>query len=59
MTAKQVIEEIQSLPPDEKAKVVDFVQQLNESQKIDSKKLDASADRVFDRYDGLFKKLAK
>ncbi|MHB8523032.1 MAG: hypothetical protein ACYDH9_20060 [Limisphaerales bacterium] len=66
MTARDVIEQIKTLPPEEKAVVMDFLRQLEGAADqppsvghVDRSKLESSAKQVFKRYDGLFRKLAK
>ena len=65
MTAAQVIEQIKTLPPQEKAAVVDFVQHLagsdlaQERTPADQANLEGASDKILDRYDNLFRKLAK
>jgi hypothetical protein len=66
VSAQEIIEQIKALPPDEKAAVADFVRHLDtpsastpEVSYIDQATVEANADKIFDRYDGLFRKLAK
>ena len=61
MSAAEIIEQIKALPPAEKAEVVDFVRHLEDgaSRKLDSETRQAAAERIFNRYDDLFKKLAQ
>jgi len=64
VSAQEIIEQIKALPPADKAVVADFVRQLDGSPTpkvsyIDQRTVEANADKIFDRYDGLFKKLAK
>ena len=61
MSAAEVIEQIKALPPEEKAQVLDFVLTIERktAEKLDSQTRDAAVERIFNRYDGLFKKLAQ
>ncbi len=63
MSASEVIEQIKALPPEEKMVVVEFVHQLEaaESKPVDTcrSELEAVAEKVFERYDPLFRKLAQ
>ena len=66
MSAQEVIEQIKALPPQERARVVDFMHRLeavseatDDTHHIDRTTLEVSAEQIFDRYDGLFQKLAK
>ena len=66
MSALEIIEQIKSLPPEEKAQVVSFIHEIEadptESSKrssVDRVMLEATAEKVFDRYDDLFRKLAQ
>ncbi|MFO1498701.1 MAG: hypothetical protein U1G07_09960 [Verrucomicrobiota bacterium] len=49
MTARAVIEQIKALPPEEQAKVIDFVEEIKAVQQIrtmDPQKFDESTKRV-------------
>ena len=66
VSATEIIEQIKALPPAEKARVVDFVHKLEafgeeavETRYVDRAALKDSAEQIFDRYDPLFRKLAK
>lgn len=66
MNALDVIEQIKALPPAEQAQVVDFVHKLRipamEEASVpsaDEEAFKTAAERVFDRYDELFRKLAQ
>ena len=63
MSASEVIEQIKALPPKEKRVVVEFVHQLEVSPaKLEGARrteLEVVAEKVFDRYDPLFRKLAQ
>lgn len=66
MSAQEIIEQIKALPAPERAAVADFVRHLEPGESalpkvsyIDPAKVEANADKMFDRYDELFRKLAK
>ena len=63
MTAIEVIDEIKALPPQEKAKVIDFVQQLESTQPrvrtLDPRSFVEAARSVFQRHDQLMHKLSQ
>jgi len=66
VSAAEIIEQIKALPPNEKAAVVNFVHQMNVSETrpegvryVDRQALEASAEKVFDQHDELFRKLAQ
>ena len=66
MSATEIIEQIKTLPPLEKAQVAEFFHGLEiageetvEHLHADRKNLETSAEQIFDRYDDLFRKLAK
>ena len=61
MSAAESIEQIKALPPSEKAEVVEFVRGLENgvAKTIDSSTREKATERIFDRYDDLFKKLAE
>jgi hypothetical protein len=64
VSAQEIIEQIKALPAPERAAVADFVRNLDSAalpnvSYIDPAKVEANADKMFDRYDELFQKLAK
>jgi hypothetical protein len=68
VSAQEIIEQIKALPPEEKAKVAEFVHVLERAELkessgdvhyVDRATLESSAEQIFDRYDDLFRKLAK
>lgn len=66
MSALEVIEQIKALPPEEKAAVLDFIHKLetasgpsSELRYVDRAALETTAEKIFDRYDDLFRKLAQ
>ena len=64
MSALEIIEQIKALPPKEQAEVFDFVRNMNGSSApqityADPKTVAANSERIFDKYDDLFRKLAK
>ena len=62
MTARAVIEQIKALPPDEQAKVVEFLEELRSVQQLGTMKAETfeeSAKRVFDRHAELMRKLSQ
>ena len=66
MSAQEIIEQIKALPPTERAAVADFVRELESKPTgtptvsyIDPAAVEANMDKMFDRYDDLFRKLAK
>lgn len=60
MTASEVIEQIKSLSPEERAEVEAFVQQLPKSSDGEvSPEMETIIERNFDQYDDLFRKLAQ
>ena len=63
MTAVEVINEIKALPPQEKAKVIDFVQRLESTQPrvrtLDPRAFEQAARSVFERHDELMHKLSQ
>ncbi len=60
MTARQVIDEIKALTPEEREKVIAFVQGKEERSicYADNKVAEAAADRILDDYSNLMRKLA-
>jgi hypothetical protein len=62
MTARAVIEQIKALPPEEQAKVVEFLTELKSVQELNTMKPESfedSAQRVFDRHAELMRKLSQ
>ena len=63
MSASEVIEQNNALPPKQKRLVVEFVHQLEvspaELEEARRTELEVVAEKVFDRYDPLFRKLAQ
>jgi hypothetical protein len=66
MSALEVIEQFKALPPEEKAVVVDFIHKSGAAslpggaaRYADSKTVAETAEKIFDRYDDLFRKLAQ
>ena len=66
VSATEIIEQIKALPPEEKAQVADFVHKLEAfgeesagTRQVNRAALETSAEQIFDRYDELFRKLAK
>jgi predicted PP-loop superfamily ATPase len=68
MTATEVIERIKALSPDEIAKVVDFVREMDQQAKSKTFEAgqatptgacNAAIERIFNQYDDLFKKLSQ
>ncbi len=66
MSATEIIEQIKTLPPREQKTVVDFVERLRGQTTSDAAKhpaeietIESVAERIFDRYDPLFRKLAE
>lgn len=62
MTATQVINEIKALEPQERAKVLDLLLEIEATQNIrhaDDRAFDDVADRVIDRHADLMRKLAQ
>jgi hypothetical protein len=62
MTAAQVIDEIKALNPQERAKVLDLLLEIEADQNIrhaDDLAFDHAADRVMDRHADLMRKLAQ
>jgi hypothetical protein len=66
MSALEIIEQIKALPPKEQAEVVDFVQKLHtdstaqpQIKYADPKEIATHSEKIFDKYDDLFRKLAK
>lgn len=63
MTAVEVIEQIKALPPQEKAKVIDFVQAMESDppsvRTLDPKTFERAARSVFERHSELMHKLSQ
>lgn len=62
MTAAQVIDEIKTLDPQERAKVLDLLLEIEAAQNIryaDDRTFDDAADRVMTRHSDLMRKLAQ
>ena len=66
MSAQEIIEQIKALPATEQAAVADFVRDLERHPSggpkvshIDPAEVEANMDKMFDRYDDLFRKLAQ
>jgi hypothetical protein len=66
MSALEVIEQFKALPPQEKAVVMDFIHKMGTPPAsevpvhyADSKSVAETAEKIFDRYDDLFRKLAQ
>jgi len=66
MSALEIIEQIKVLPPEEKAKVVDYVRQLQvgpsamtEVRLMDQAEFNAAKERMFSKHADLLKKLAQ
>jgi hypothetical protein len=66
MSALEVIEQFKALPPEEKAVFMDFIHKLGTPpmpevtvRYADSKSVAGTAEKIFDRYDDLFRKLAQ
>jgi hypothetical protein len=51
MTAKQIISEIEALPPEEQAKVVRFAYQLDAERQLTGEELSALAERMVESTD--------
>lgn len=68
MSAAEIIEQIKALPLEEQREVFSFVRKVEKESAAasgqgvryaDDKTFDAAVDRVFERHDELFKKLAE
>jgi hypothetical protein len=62
MTAGAVIEQIKALPPEEQAKVIDFLEEIKAVRQIRTMNPDTfneSSKRVFNRHSELMQKLSR
>lgn len=62
MTATEIIGKIKALPPEERAKVVDFIHQTEPApagRTMDRKVFERSAKKVFNRHAELMQKLSR
>jgi hypothetical protein len=65
MSAAEIIEQIKALPREERAEVVEFVREMEHvtgadgPQYADEVAFNAASDRVFEKHDKLFRKLAE
>ena len=62
MTARLVIEQIKALPPEEQAKVIDFLEEVKSVRAVrtmNPETFEESAQRVFDRHAELMHKLSR
>ncbi len=62
MTARVVIEQIKALPPEEQAKVIDFLEEVKAVGRVRTMKpemFEESSQRVFDRHSELMQKLSR
>ena len=62
MTAADVIDQIKALEPQERAKVLDLLLEIEADQKsayMDDQSFDQAADRVLERHSELLRKLAQ
>lgn len=62
MTAAEIIDQIMALPPEERAKIVKFIYEIESAtpkRTMGSKTFERSAKQVFDRHDELMKKLGE
>lgn len=62
MTARAVIEQIKALPPEEQAKVIDFLEEVKSVREVRTMHPEAfekSAKRIFDRHAQLMQKLSR
>lgn len=61
MNARDVIDRIKALPPEEQAKVIDFLEEVKAVQRVkcaDDKNFAAAADWVFKEHAALMRKLS-
>lgn len=62
MTAYEVIDQIKALPPEERAKVVGFIHEMESDRTertLDADTFEQSAKQVFDRHAELMQKLSQ
>jgi len=62
MTARALIDQIKALPPEEQAKVIEFVEEIKSAQRgrtISADLFEKAAQRVFERHARLMHKLSK
>ena len=62
MTAAQIIDQIKTLPPEERAKVVEYDHEMEESRGdrvIEPGTFERATDHVFDRHAELMRKLSQ
>ncbi|MGH7959297.1 MAG: hypothetical protein ACREH8_20130 [Opitutaceae bacterium] len=59
MTAREVIDQIKTLPPQERAKVVDFVTKELRVRTMGDRAFNQAAKRVFSRHAELMRKLSQ
>lgn len=62
MRAREVIDQIMALPPQEQAKVIDFIEEVKARQRVqdpDKRTFDEAAAWVFEEHAELMRKLSK
>ena len=62
MNADEVIDRIKALPPEEQAKVIDFIEEVKSAQRVryaDDKSFAAAAEWVFKEHAELMRKLSQ
>jgi hypothetical protein len=62
MTAHEVIDQIKALPPEERAKVVGFIHEMETERAedtLDARTFEQSSKQVFDRHAELMQKLSQ
>lgn len=59
MTAREVIDQIKTLPPQERAKVADFVTKEARVRTMGKRRFNQTAKQVFDRHAELMRKLSQ
>jgi len=59
MTASEVIDQIKSLPPEERAKVVGFIHDIESERTLDTGTFEQSAKQVFDQHAELMHRLSQ
>ena len=61
MSASQIIEQIEALPVQEQALVIEYIATKKREHLAEAKPepIEAVATRIFDRYDEMFRKLAQ